>query len=136
MILTTPVLDRPPREVLRWRVALFAVLLVSGFLITSLVSRLPTVRDLLDASTGEMGFLILGISSSSVVILPLSGYVGVPMGAHLASVGVFTTVVIAELVRFLRPESMALASPSVALSLQQFKLINKAFYRTIAPFFC
>lgn len=91
MILTAPVLDRPPREVLRWRAALFAVFLVSGFLITSLVSRLPTVRDLLDASTGKMGFLILGISSSSVVTLPLSGYVVARLGAT-RTVAVFSVV--------------------------------------------
>ncbi len=58
---------RPSAELRHWRDAVFTIFALCGFVFGSWASRVPTVRDLLGASTQEMGFLILGLSAGSIV---------------------------------------------------------------------
>ncbi len=54
-------------EALRRRLALFALFFVPGLSISSWVTRTPAIRDLLQASTAEMGLVLLGLSVGSMV---------------------------------------------------------------------
>lgn len=51
----------------RRRLALFALFFVPGLSISSWVTRTPDIRDLLGASTAEIGLVLLGLSVGSMV---------------------------------------------------------------------
>lgn len=57
----------------RRRTALFALFLVSGLGISSWVTRTPDIRDLLGASTAEMGLVLFGLSGGSMLGILSSG---------------------------------------------------------------
>lgn len=65
---TTPVAGRLPfAPALRTRrTAIFVFMLVVGVSMASWVVRTPAVRDLLDASTGQMGLVLFGLSVGSM----------------------------------------------------------------------
>lgn len=70
------------RKVLtRWRNAVFAVFGVAGFTIASWASRVPDVRDLLGATTEQMGLLVAGIAVGSIAGLIASSHVVTALGA-------------------------------------------------------
>jgi fucose permease len=54
------------RDVLRWRLSLFAFMFVVGVTMASWVTRTPAIRDAVDASTAEMGLILLGVSAGSM----------------------------------------------------------------------
>lgn len=58
----------------RRRSALFLLYSLPGFALASFVTRTPAVRDLLDASTTEMGLLLLGLSIGSMVGILVSSW--------------------------------------------------------------
>ena len=61
------------RELLRRRNALFVLFALPGVGISSWVTRTPDVRDLVDASTAEMGFILFGLSVGSMIGILGSG---------------------------------------------------------------
>jgi len=65
----------------RWRNAVFVIFWLTGFLFASWASRVPTMRDILDASTSQMGLLILGLAVGSVLGLFASSHVIARLGA-------------------------------------------------------
>jgi fucose permease len=67
--------SRPAPELRRWRNALFVIFGLCGFAMASWAARVPTVRDLLHASTEQMGLLILGISAGSFAGLLIASHV-------------------------------------------------------------
>ena len=69
---------------LRWRNAVFVIFWLCGFMFASWASRVPTVRDTLDASTSQMGLLILGLAVGSVLGLFASSHVIARLGATAA----------------------------------------------------
>lgn len=72
--MTTPVL--PPRsQLVGWRNAVFLIFTVSGFGMAAWVARTPAIRDALDISISQMGFLIVGLSAGSIVGLLLSSHI-------------------------------------------------------------
>lgn len=77
---------------LRWRNALFVVFGLSGLAVATWLGRVPAVRDLLDATTFEMGLLVAGLSVGSIVGITLSSHViastGAPRAVRLALVTV------------------------------------------------
>jgi fucose permease len=83
----------------RWRNGLFTVFGLVGFAMASWASRVPTVRDLLHASTQQMGLLILGISVGSIAGLLVASHIIARFGAtrtilwaySTASVGIVLT---------------------------------------------
>jgi MFS family permease len=51
----------------RRRLALFALFFIPGIGISSWVTRTPAIRDLLSASTADMGIILLGLSAGSMI---------------------------------------------------------------------
>lgn len=84
--------DQARRLLLRWRNALFVVFGLSGLAVATWLGRVPAVRDLLDATTFEMGLLVAGLSVGSIVGITLSSHViastGAPRAVRIALVTV------------------------------------------------
>jgi predicted MFS family arabinose efflux permease len=78
---SAPARTRPAPELARWRNGVFAVFALAGFAMATWASRVPTVRDLLHASTQQMGLLILGISAGSIAGLLVASHVIARFGA-------------------------------------------------------
>lgn len=55
------------------RLSLFALFALPGLAISSWVTRTPTIRDVLGASTAEMGLILLGLSAGSMIGILSSG---------------------------------------------------------------
>jgi predicted MFS family arabinose efflux permease len=87
-----------------WRNAVFVIFWLCGFLFASWASRVPTVRDILGASTSQMGLLIFGLAAGSVLGLFASSHVIARLGASrtlliclsMASAGMVLVGVLAE----------------------------------------
>lgn len=88
-----------------WRNAVFVIFWLCGFLFASWASRVPTIRDILGASTSEMGLLIFGLAAGSVLGLFASSHVIARLGASrtlliclsMASAGMVLLGLLAEL---------------------------------------
>ncbi|RAP24555.1 hypothetical protein C2W59_02072 [Bacillus pumilus] len=86
---------------LKWYKAIIIIFTMSGISISTWFSRTPEVRDLLQANTGTMGLILLGLSVGSIVGLVLSnifvrkkgGRVAIMISAFLMFTG-FTTLAI------------------------------------------
>lgn len=84
---------------LKWYKAIIVIFTMSGISISTWFSRTPEVRDLLQANTGTMGLILLGLSVGSIVGLVLSnvfvrkkgGRVAIVISAFLMFLG-FTTL--------------------------------------------
>ncbi|MFF2480970.1 MFS transporter [Paenibacillus sp. NPDC058071] len=55
------------RQIHLWRIAIYFIFALPGFAIASWVSRTPTIRDALGASTAQMGWIIFGLSVGSII---------------------------------------------------------------------
>ncbi|MEJ7649660.1 MAG: MFS transporter [Nakamurella sp.] len=66
----------------RWTLGVFAIFFVCGITVASWMARLPRVRDLLGATTLQMGLLIGGLSIGSIAGLLLSSHVIAALGAR------------------------------------------------------
>lgn len=55
------------RQIQLWRIAIYIIFALPGFAISSWVSRTPSIRDSLGATTSEMGLIILGMSIGSII---------------------------------------------------------------------
>lgn len=68
------------RQLLNWRNAVFFIFFACGLALASYMSRLPHIRDVLGASTAEMGILAgaiaVGSISGMLVSNPLLGWLG------------------------------------------------------------
>ena len=73
--MTSPPLDRPSsaRDLRNAAVATGVVFAVSGATFATWVSRLPAVRDRIDAGTAELGLALLCIGLGSLVTMPFTG---------------------------------------------------------------
>lgn len=67
-------------QVRRATVAVYAVFIGSGFAFASFASRIPQVRDRLDATPGQLGLILLAAAVGSVIALPLAGIVVTRLG--------------------------------------------------------
>lgn len=109
------------RRLLRWRNAVFVIFWLCGFLFASWASRVPTIRDVLDASTSQMGLLLFGLAVGSVLGLLASSHVIARIGAttaillclSLASGG----LVLLGLVSLLLPELLILFGALLVLGI-------------------
>src|SRR6478735_836456 len=66
----------------RWRNAMFVVFAACGFSLAAWVSRTPSVRDGLQASTAEMGWLIFAIAGGAIFGLTSAGVLVGRFGAR------------------------------------------------------
>src|SRR3954465_984084 len=83
---------KPSTELRRWRNAVFTIFALCGFVFATWASRVPAVRDLLHASTQEMGFLILGLSAGSIVGVVTASHVIARLGATRTILWAYTAV--------------------------------------------
>ncbi|MGN6444505.1 MFS transporter [Amnibacterium sp.] len=89
---------RPSVELRRWRDAVFTIFALTGFVFATWASRVPAVRDLLHASTQEMGFLILGMSAGSIVGVVAASHIVARLTATRTILWVYGTVSVAMIV--------------------------------------
>ena len=61
------------RQVLSWRNAIATLFTLAGFSFASWVGRIPTVRDIFDASHSEIGVLLFGLAFGSIIGLLAAG---------------------------------------------------------------
>ena len=71
-----------PVSLRRRRWALFALFFLPGLSMSSWVTRTPAVRDLLEASTAEMGLVLFGLSVGSMIGILCSGPLVMRLGAR------------------------------------------------------
>ena len=71
-----------PIPLRRRRWALFALFFLPGLCMSSWVTRTPAVRDLLEASTAEMGMVLFGLSVGSMIGILSSGPLVMRLGAR------------------------------------------------------
>jgi MFS family permease len=83
-VLRAPQRTRTDPVLARWRNAVLAVFAMSGFVFASWAARVPNIRDLLGATTREMGVLIFGIAIGAIVGLLASSHVIARTGASTA----------------------------------------------------
>ena len=81
-----------------WRNAVFTIFGLSGFEFATWASRVPAVRDLLHASTEEMGFLILGLAAGAIAGLLASSHIVARLGATRTILWCYSTASVALLV--------------------------------------
>ncbi|MFJ6417576.1 MFS transporter [Paeniglutamicibacter sp. NPDC091659] len=68
-------------EVLPWRNGVIATYFASGLVISTLVARLPSVRDALGLSHGEVGLLLLCMTAGSFLSVSASGFIVMRLGS-------------------------------------------------------
>ncbi|TQO19967.1 fucose permease [Rhodoglobus vestalii] len=84
------------RQVLSWRNAIATLFTLAGFSFASWVGRIPTVRDTFDATHSEIGILLLGLATGSILGLLVAGRLVERWGARVV-VGVCMLVFFAAL---------------------------------------
>ena len=122
---------------------------LTGFLFASWATRVPNVRDILDASTSQMGLLILGLAAGSVLGLFASSHVIARLGAtatillclSLASAGLVVVGVVATFAPGLVLLFVALATVGVGYSITDVAMNlsgaanERQIGRTLMPMF-
>lgn len=83
MTATASTRPRPDYSLRAWRNALFAIFGLCGFVFANWVSRIPGVRDALQASTDRMGLLVLGVAVGAMLGLSVSSHVVARVGARV-----------------------------------------------------
>lgn len=99
------------RQVVAWRNAVFIIFGLSGVGMASWVSRTPSIRDALGATTFQMGLIVFGLAAGSIVGLTTSSHVlarigsaatirwsVIVTGAGLAVTGIGATLALSPLV--------------------------------------
>ena len=76
--------NRTPRHVRRWAGATLVVFIMIGFGFGTWLSRLPALRDALDATTQEMSYLVLTLALGTLAGLFLSGRLVIRFGPRRA----------------------------------------------------
>ena len=69
------------RQIASWRNAVFVTFALNGLGMATWVARTPAIRDHLGIGSGEVGLLLLGVSSGSIVGLLFSSHVLTWLGA-------------------------------------------------------
>jgi len=65
-----------------WRLSLFIIFALPGIAYSSWVTRTPAIRDLLEVSTAEMGWIIFGLAVGSLIGLLFSSHAVAKKGAR------------------------------------------------------
>ena len=89
------VTSSPPISLRRRRFALYALFLLPGLSMSAWVTRTPAVRDLLDASTAQMGLVLFGLSIGSMLGILSSGPLVMRLGTRPVVLAGSTLVVVA-----------------------------------------
>ncbi|WP_230200276.1 MFS transporter [Bacillus niameyensis] len=86
------------RQIQSWRMAIYFYFGLSGFAMASWVAQTPNIRDALGVSTAQMGWIIFGLSTGSIIgllcashlIARFGGRVIMLIGLGLSSLGLIT----------------------------------------------
>lgn len=86
------------RQIRLWRMAIYFYFGLSGFAMASWVAQTPNIRDALGVSTAQMGWIIFGLSTGSIIglmcasrlIARFGGRVIMLTGLGLSSIGLIT----------------------------------------------
>ncbi|MDR0269500.1 MFS transporter [Paenibacillus sp.] len=70
------------RQIFLWRIAIYFIFALPGFAIASWVSRTPTIRDALGATTAQMGWIIFGLAVGSIIGLLCASHLIAHKGAR------------------------------------------------------
>ena len=89
------VTSSPTLSLRRRRFALYALFLLPGLSMSAWVTRTPAVRDLLDASTAQMGLVLFGLSIGSMLGILSSGPLVMRLGTRPVVLAGSTLVVVA-----------------------------------------
>ncbi|RCS77957.1 MFS transporter [Brachybacterium alimentarium] len=84
-----------PIPLRRRRWALYALFLLPGLSMSAWVTRTPIVRDLLDASTAQMGLVLFGLSVGSMIGILSSGPLVMRLGTRPVVLAGSTLIVVA-----------------------------------------
>ena len=68
-------------QIVAWRNAVFLIFALSGVAVASWVARTPSIRDVLGASTFQMGLIVFGLALGSIVGLTGSSHVLARIGS-------------------------------------------------------
>ncbi|MEU9448864.1 MFS transporter [Streptomyces sp. NPDC048277] len=107
-------------DLARRRTAVFVLFFAPGLIISSWVTRTPDVRDLLGASTAQMGLILFGLSVGSMIGILCSGAVVARWGARLVILAGTSTVAAGAAV--VGVGAATGSGPGVALGLALFGL--------------
>ena len=72
--MTDAAVSTRPAYAAAWRNAVFVVFALNGFGAAAWISRIPSIRDQLELSVTQVGFLILGVSVGAIVGMVLSSH--------------------------------------------------------------
>ncbi|MFF2091222.1 MFS transporter [Paenibacillus sp. NPDC058174] len=82
------------RQIWLWRLAIYFIFALPGFTISSWVSRTPAIRDALEATTSQMGWIILGMSIGAIVgLMSASHLIAYKGGRFVMITGLFINAV-------------------------------------------
>ena len=109
--------DRQP-SVRAWRTAVFAVFLGNGLGMAAIVSRTPSLRDLLGLSTTEVGLTIFAVSAGSILGLLTASHVIHRFGPRLTITVALTVCGV----------TLALAGAATSLGSYALTLLSFAVY--------
>jgi len=70
------------REITAWRNALFVIFALCGMCIASWAARIPAVADALNLDDGQVGALLFGIATGSIIGLISSSHIVAALGAR------------------------------------------------------
>jgi len=141
-----------PTSLTARRNALFALFLLPGLGISSWVTRTPDVRNLLDASTAQMGFILFGLSVGSMIGILGSGPLvarfgtrrviftgGVIVACGVAVIGIGSAIALPLLVAFgLGLIGLGMGGGEVAMNVdgaEVERLMRKSVMPTLHGFF-
>jgi MFS family permease len=83
--------DLTPARTLRWKAAIFAIFLTSGLSIATWASRVPAIKDALNADNSQIGALLMAAGVASILGLSLSTPVLARFGARRGMLAMMVT---------------------------------------------
>lgn len=117
---------RPPRELVAWRNAIFAIFLLSGLGLASWVARIPAIRDDTGLSTQGVGLVILSSSVGAVLGLVAAPWLLARLGARRGMIGALVTVSVGLVLVGVGGSALLPSVPLVAVGLALFGFGNGA----------
>lgn len=136
-------------DLVAWRNAIFAIFGLCGLGSATWMSRNPAIRDLLQATTGQMGLLVFGLAAGSLAGLGLSSQVihrfgpgrtmagclvVAPVGLAVAAVLVATTGSLAAVMLALAVFGVGFGMCDVAMNVDG-AAVERELGRTVMPLF-
>ena len=85
--MSTPTTDTVRAQVLAARTSVYAIFAVNGLLLSTLLARVPAIREDLDLTPQQLGLTLLAASVGSVLALPTAGWLVQRLGVRPVVLG-------------------------------------------------